>query len=268
MQFFKKNQKQIVIFFLFAVLLVGVRLTIGKLQETIDNSPEANVRITSTGIDVENHQLLLDAAVPLKGWKKPALLLETEDTSTEISLTETKSGLFIGSFRVPLDQPNNFQLYLTDEGTVQKRLRDCDNAITLLPVHFRKYNLLTPKFEAGNLRNGVITSEVSDICLEGDEDGSCTVELRVYCNGILTKVAPATRDAESGLYCSERIEVPCRRGDALWLTIAYQDTQNIECEVTLGRWEITDNGDVQRKPELAQDIYPTLTWPEENNKTA
>lgn len=31
MQFFKKNQKQIVIFFLFAVLLVGVRLTIGKL---------------------------------------------------------------------------------------------------------------------------------------------------------------------------------------------------------------------------------------------
>lgn len=91
---------------------------------------------------------------------------------------------------------------------------------------------------------------------------------RFYCNGILTKVAPATRDAESGLYCSERIEVPCRRGDALWLTIAYQDTQNIECEVTLGRWEITDNGDVQRKPELAQDIYPTLTWPEENNKTA
>ena len=230
MQFFKKNQKRIVIFFLFAVLLVGVRLTIGKLQETIDNSTEANVRITSTGIDVENHQLLLDAAVPLKGWKKPALLL--------------------------------------DEGTVQKRLRDCDNAITLLPVHFRKYNLLTPKFEAGNLRNGVITTEVSDICLEGDEDGSCTVELRVYCNGILTKVAPATRDADSGLYCSERIEVPCRRGDALWLTIAYQDTQNIECEVTLGRWEITDNGDVQRKPELAQDIYPTLTWPEENNKTA
>ena len=87
-------------------------------------------------------------------------------------------------------------------------------------------------------------------------------------NGILTQVAPATRDADSGLYCSERIEVPCRRGDALWLTIAYQDTQNIECEVTLGRWEITDNGDVQRKPELAQDIYPTLTWPEENNKTA
>ena len=204
MQFFKKNQKRIVIFFLFAVLLVGVRLTIGKLQETIDNSPEANVRITSTGIDVENHQLLLDAAVPLKGWKKPALLLETEDTSTEISLTETKSDLFIGSFRVPLDQPNSFQLYLTDEGTVQKRLRDCDNAITLLPVHFRKYNLLTPKFEAGNLGNGVITTEVSDICLEGDEDGSCTVELRVYCNGILTKVAPATRDAESGLYCSER----------------------------------------------------------------
>ena len=77
MQFFKKNQKQIVIFFLFAVLLVGVRLTIGKLQETIDNSPEANVRITSTGIDVENHQLLLDAAVPLKGWKKPALLPES-----------------------------------------------------------------------------------------------------------------------------------------------------------------------------------------------
>ncbi len=30
---------------------------------------------------------------------------------------------------------------------------------------------MTPKFEAGNLRNGVITSEVSDICLEGDEDG-------------------------------------------------------------------------------------------------
>ena len=119
MQFFKKNQKRIVIFFLFAVLLVGVRLTIGKLQETIDNSPEANVRITSTGIDVENHQLLLDAAVPLKGWKKPALLLETEDTSTEISLAEAKSGLFIGSFRVPLDQPNSFQLYLTDEGTVQ-----------------------------------------------------------------------------------------------------------------------------------------------------
>ena len=113
-----------------------------------------------------------------------------------------------------------------------------------------------------------LSSDVSDICLEGDEAGSCTVELRVYCNGILTKVAPATRDAESGLYCSERIEVPCRRGDALWLTIAYQDTQNIECEVTLGRWEITDNGDVQRKPELAQDIYPTLTWPEENNKTA
>ena len=53
MQFFKKNQKRIVIFFLFAVLLVGVRLTIGKLQETIDNSPEANVRITSTGISME-----------------------------------------------------------------------------------------------------------------------------------------------------------------------------------------------------------------------
>ena len=82
MQFFKKNQKRIVIFFLFAVLLVGVRLTIGKLQETIDNSPEANVRITSTGIDVENHQLLLDAAVPLKGWKKPALLLKTSCCST------------------------------------------------------------------------------------------------------------------------------------------------------------------------------------------
>ena len=59
MQFFKKNQKRIVIFFLFAVLLVGVRLTIGKLQETIDNSPEANVRITSTGIDVENRPSLL-----------------------------------------------------------------------------------------------------------------------------------------------------------------------------------------------------------------
>ena len=82
MQFFKKNQKRIVIFFLFAVLLVCVRLTIGKLQETIDNSPEANVRITSTGIDVENHQLLLDAAVPLKGWKKPALLLKTSCCST------------------------------------------------------------------------------------------------------------------------------------------------------------------------------------------
>ena len=49
MQFFKKNQKQIVIFFLFAVLLVGVRLTIGKLQETIDNSMEDSLRILRDG---------------------------------------------------------------------------------------------------------------------------------------------------------------------------------------------------------------------------
>jgi len=47
----------------------------------------------------------------------------------------------------------------------------------------------------------------------------------------------------------------------------YRDAQNIEYENTIGRWEITADGDVREEPDLKQDINPTLTWPQEGEKT-
>lgn len=44
-------------------------------------------------------------------------------------------------------------------------------------------------------------------------------------------------------------EVPCSLEDNLRLTIAYrtaQDIEDIEYEVTVDRWEITSDGDVQK----------------------
>ena len=61
--------------------------------------------------------------------------------------------------------------------------------------------------------------------------------------------------------------MPCKPEDNLRLTIAYRDAQNIEYENTIGRWEITADGDVREEPDLKQDINPTLTWPQEGEKT-
>lgn len=41
-------------------------------------------------------------------------------------------------------------------------------------------------------------------------------------------------------------EVPCSLEDNLRLTIAYRTAQDIGYEVTVGRWEITSDGDVQK----------------------
>lgn len=273
MQFFNKKRKQIVILVLCAALLTaGGGLTKRFLRHLeAGDSPVVNCEVAPAGMDVETHQLLLGVTVTLKEWQTPGLLAEAGDTSMEFPLTETTDGVFHGTVAVPLDPLNGLRLYLTEEtaenSSTREPLGNWANVTMLLPVWLQKYQLTNPRFEAGELRNGVVTTQAEDIHLEGGEDGSCAVELRVYRNGTLTEAAPGTWDADSGLYYTERMEVPCKLEDNLRLTIAYRDAQDIEYEDTIGRWEITADGDVQKAPDLKQDIDPTLTWPQEGEKT-
>lgn len=273
MQFFQEKRKQIVILVLCAALLTaGGGLTKRFLRHLEGgDSPVVDCEVAPAGMDVETHQLLLGVTVTLKEWQTPGLLVEAGDTSMEFPLTETADGVFSGSVAVPLDPLNGLRLYLTEEtaenASTREPLGSWANATMLLPVRLQKYQLTNPRFEAGELRNGVVTTQAEDIHLEGGEDGSCAVELRVYRNGTFAEAAPGTWDADSGLYHTERLEVPCKLEDNLRLTIAYRDAQNTEYENTIGRWEITAAGDVREEPDLKQDINPTLTWPQEGEKT-
>ena len=112
------------------------------------------------------------------------------------------------------------------------------------------------------IRNGTLTMQVYDLNVAGMEGGSGAVELRGYCGGALVRAVPGEWDPDSGLYSTGDLEVPCKAEDTVRITLLCQDADGVAYEFTIGRWKVTTNGKVEEVPELKQDIYPALTWPE------
>ena len=261
----KNDRKQLVALLLCAALLT-VAVGVGKSAFRKMENQGLNCKVTSTGINVETRSLGLDITVTLReGETNRGVVAQIGDDYVGATLIETDNGVFTANLQIPLDPMRGFQLYLTDEtlnpASIQEKLQEWDYIRTLLPVHLKKSLTTTPRFKAGSLWNGTITTKAEDIQFVGAEDGSCTVELRVYRNGTLAQTAPGVWDTKSGLYNTETIEVPCSLKDSLRLVIACRDDQNMEYEYTISRWEITPDGNVLEKPNLEEDMAPTLIWP-------
>lgn len=111
---------------------------------------------------------------------------------------------------VPPEPLDGFQLYPTEvkagQALIQEPLGNWNNVHMLLPVRLQKYLLTTPRFEAGDLWNGVLTTQAEDIHLEGAEGGNCAVKLRVYLDGALAQAE------DSNLYfvSKEKCSTDCR----------------------------------------------------------
>lgn len=265
----KKTGKQIQILVVCAVVLTVVVPVGEKFLRPASGEDKIPItcEIEPAGIDYATHSLLTEVTVTLPD-KEPqsGLLLTAGEESLEFPLTETASNEFCGVLSVPLDlkPQDGFRLYLIreklGEALIQDPLRRWDNIAFLLPVRLRKYMTVVPKFQTGNLRDGVLTTRAEDIHLEGAEDGCCAVELRAYRNGILAQTAAAAWDEETGLYHTEDLELFCQWGDEVRLAIGCRDGQGLDYEFTHGRWQITDGGGLKKLPDLKMDDYPILTW--------
>ena len=161
-------------------------------------------------MDLGTRCLLFDVTVTLNEGEVPGLLLESGEVSVEFPLTERTGGVFSGSVAVPPEPLDGFQLYPTEakagQALIQEPLGNWNNVHMLLPVRLQKYLLTTPRFEAGDLWNGVLTTQAEDIHLEGAEGGNCAVKLRVYLDGALAQAE------DSNLYfvSKEKCSTDCR----------------------------------------------------------
>ena len=166
--------------------------------------------LSGAGMDLGTRCLLFGVTVTLNEGEVPGLLLESGEVSVEFPLTERTGGVFSGSVAVPPEPLDGFQLYPTEvkagQALIQEPLGNWNNVHMLLPVRLQKYLLTTPRFEAGDLWNGVLTTQAEDIHLEGAEGGNCAVKLRVYLDGALAQAE------DSNLYfvSKEKCPTDCR----------------------------------------------------------
>lgn len=272
MSFFKGKRKQLAILLLCAVLLTAATALGKNFLRTLEGSdgPVVDCEVTPSGVDTTTRSLLLDITVTLQDWEKnPGVMAKIGEDDVAAPLTETADGVFTASLALPLEPINGFQLYLTKEtlghALIQEPLGRWNQITMLLPVRLQKYWLTVPRFEAKALGAGVLTTQAEEIHLEGAEDGSCAVELRVYRKGTMAQAVVGEWDAKSGLYHTKPLELPCELGDDLRLSIACRGDDGLEYEFTVGRWEITTSGDVRETPDLEQDFTPSLTWPQDGN---
>lgn len=166
--------------------------------------------LSGAGMNLGTRCLLFDVTVTLNEGEVPGLLLESGEVSVEFPLTERTGEVFSGSVAVPPEPLDGFQLYPTEvkagQALIQEPLGNWNNVHMLLPVRLQKYLLTTPRFEAGDLWNGVLTTQAEDIHLEGAEGGNCAVKLRVYLDGALAQA----EDSILYFVSKEKCSTDCR----------------------------------------------------------
>ena len=255
------------------VLLSGtllLALGMGLLKWNEARKPIADIDLEPVRVDASTHVLEADLILTLREDSKDTVVsVETtmgENTDTT-ELAVEGDGHYTGRLSFPLDQRGAcaVEAIITRDGTTRREtLRTYEDIFSLLPVRVQRCWRVGPKYQEGSLglHNGALTTRVYDLNVAGMEGGSGTVELRGYCGGTLAQAVPGEWDPDSGLYSTGVLEVPCKLGDTLRITLLCQDADSVAYEFTIGRWKVTTSGKVEEVPELKQDIYPALTWPE------
>lgn len=256
---------------LIALLSCTLVLTLGEglLSWSQSRKPIGDMDLEPVRVDAATHELEADLKLTLrKASADTAVSVETtmgEDTDTT-ELTAGSDGCYTGRLSFPMDGQGAcvVEAVITQSGvTKRETLRRYEDVSTLLPVRLKKYWRVEPKHQEGTLgiQSGVLTTRVYDLDVAGVESGSAAIELRGYCGDTLAQVIPGEWDADSGLYSTGDLEVPCKLGDVLRITILCQDAGGVAYEFTVGRWKVTASG-AQELPELEQYKYPALIWPE------
>ena len=255
------------------VLLSGtllLALGMGLLKWNEARKPIADIDLEPVRVDASTHVLEADLTLTLREDSKDTVVsVETtmgENTDTT-ELAVEGDGHYTGRLSFPLDQRGAcaVEAIITRDGTTRREtLRTYEDIFSLLPVRVQRCWRVGPKYQEGSLglHNGALTTRVYDLNVAGMEGGSGTVELRGYCGGTLAQAISGEWDPDSGLYSTGVLEVPCKLGDTLRITLLCQDADGVAYEFTIGRWKVTTSGKVEEVPELKQDIYPALTWPE------
>ena len=245
-------------------------LGMGLLRWNEDRKPIESIDLEPVRVDVSVHALEANLALTLrKDSKDTVVSIETmmgENTDTT-ELSAEGDGRYTGHLSFPLDQRGAcaVEAVITQDGATRRQtLRTYEDIFSLLPVRVQKFWREGPKYQEDSLgiRNGTLTMQVYDLNVAGMKGGSGTVELRGYCGGTLAQAISGEWDPDSGLYSTGVLEVPCKLGDTLRITLLCRDADGVAYEFTIGRWKVTTNGKVEEVPELKQDIYPALTWPE------
>lgn len=255
------------------VLLSGtllLALGMGLLKWNEARKPIADIDLEPVRVDASTHVLEADLTLTLREDSKDTVVsVETtmgENTDTT-ELAVEGDGHYTGRLSFPLDQRGAcaVEAIITRDGTTRREtLRTYEDIFSLLPVRVQRCWRDGPKYQAGSLglHNGKLTTRVYDLNVAGMEGGSGAVELRGYCGGTLAQAISGEWDPDSGLYSTGVLEVPCKLGDTLRITLLCQDADGVAYEFTTGRWKITTSGKVEEVPERKQDSYPVLTWPE------
>lgn len=245
-------------------------LLLGSTNWFLGRKPEDRVTVEPVGVDTAARAVELDLTLALQkpGGDTAVAVEATIGEETErADLSLDSDGRYTGRLSLPLDDQGEevrMEAVITRDGAEEREtLRTYEDMRSLLPVRIKRCMRDVPKYQEGSLGtlNGVLTTQIHELELSGAESGAGGVELRGYCGNTLAQAIPGEWDADSNLYSTGVLEVPCKAEDTVRITILCRDAEGVAYEFTIGRWKVTTSG-AQELPELEQYKYPALIWPE------